>query len=60
MNRRTKFGLVFLLSLSLLQVLPFAFMVVIVLIFLSAFVGVIMKIVYIRVLADRGDYTCKY
>ncbi|THV52558.1 hypothetical protein BGAL_0075g00040 [Botrytis galanthina] len=40
MNRRTKFGLVFLLSLSLL-----------------AFVGVIMKIVYIRVLADRGDYT---
>ncbi|KAF7903449.1 uncharacterized protein EAF01_006498 [Botrytis porri] len=39
MNRRTKFGLVFLLSLSLL-----------------AFVGVIMKIVYIRVLADRGDY----
>ncbi|KAF7886310.1 hypothetical protein EAF00_010413 [Botryotinia globosa] len=40
MNRRTKFGLVFLLSLSLL-----------------AFVGVIMKIVYIGVLADRGDYT---
>ncbi|KAF5872517.1 putative integral membrane protein [Botrytis fragariae] len=40
MNRRTKFGLVFLLSLSLL-----------------AFVGVIMKIVYIRVLANRGDYT---
>ncbi|ATZ55790.1 hypothetical protein BCIN_12g03500 [Botrytis cinerea B05.10] len=40
MNRRTKFGLVFLLSLSLL-----------------AFVGVILKIVYIGVLADRGDYT---
>ncbi|TEY40822.1 hypothetical protein BOTCAL_0419g00080 [Botryotinia calthae] len=40
MNRRTKLGLVFLLSLSLL-----------------AFVGVILKIVYIGVLADRGDYT---
>ncbi|KAF7947741.1 hypothetical protein EAE96_008821 [Botrytis aclada] len=40
MNRHTKFGLVFLLSLSLL-----------------AFVGVVLKIVYIRVLADRGDYT---
>ncbi|TGO10055.1 hypothetical protein BTUL_0145g00010 [Botrytis tulipae] len=40
MNRRTKFGLVFLLSLSLL-----------------AFVRVIMKIVYIGALADRGDYT---
>ncbi|KAB8297769.1 hypothetical protein EYC80_001570 [Monilinia laxa] len=39
-NRRTKIGLVFLLSLSLL-----------------AFVGLIMKIVYLGVLADRGDYT---
>ncbi|ESZ95205.1 hypothetical protein SBOR_4404 [Sclerotinia borealis F-4128] len=40
MNRRIKFGLMFLLSLSLL-----------------AFVGVIMKIIYLRVLANRGDYT---
>lgn len=56
-NRRTKIGLVFLLSLSLLWVhsrrVFHRYLTC-----HSAFVGVLMKIVYLNVLDDRGDYTC--